>query len=361
MPEYLTPGVYVRELPIGPRSIEPADTSTAAILGRARRGRCAAPTLVTSLAEHEAGFGGRGTESPLFCAVRAFFANGGRRAIVVRVALSRFDDGLRALEKAEPFGVLVLAPPRHGRDWTGARWNAAARLCEARRAFLIVDPPFRWSRAGEVAPADLGVESRNAALYFPHLVEATQSGAQRAVAPGGAVAGVYARTDLARGVWKAPAGTHATIAGAIGPRVALGETEARRLGELHVNPLRALPGAGLAVWGARTLSRDEEWKYVPVRRLLLFVEESLYRGTEWAVFEPNGEPTWSRLRAQVAEFLLGLWKQGALHGSKPEQAFFVKCDATTGGDLLVGVASLKPAEFVLFRIQRRAPGAGRGP
>jgi phage tail sheath protein FI len=224
-------------------------------------------------------------------------------------------------------------------------------MCERRRAFLIVDPPFKWRRASDVGLAQLGTTSRNAAVYFPHLIEHISSGAQRTVAPGGAIAGVFARIDTTRGVWKAPAGAEATIAGTLGVTLALSDADHERLNALGVNALRASPGQAPVVWGARTLANDAEWKYVPVRRLALFLEVSIERGLTWVVFEPNAAPRWSKVRLSVENFLMTAWRAGALQGAKPEHAFFVRCDAQTLGELEIGYAPLKPAEFVILRFR----------
>ena len=177
------------------------------------------------------------------------------------------------------------------------------------------------------------------------------------------MAGIYARTDSARGVWKAPAGTEAGVRGVTGLAVVLRDPENGVLNPLAVNCIRKFPTTGIVVWGSRTLdgadARASEWKYVPVRRTALYIEESLVRGTQWAVFEPNGEPLWAQLRLNVGAFMNHLFRQGAFQGQTPRDAFFVKCDreTTTQSDILngianvwVGFAPLKPAEFVVIKI-----------
>jgi phage tail sheath protein FI len=185
--------------------------------------------------------------------------------------------------------------------------------------------------------------------------------------PCGAVAGVMARTDTERGVWKAPAGIAATLVGVPELNVPLTDAENGELNPLGVNCLRAMPAAGRVVWGARTMRGDDrlasEWKYVPVRRTALFIEESLYRGTHWVVFEPNDEPLWAQIRLNLGSFMHNLFRQGAFQGSTPQDAYFVRCDkdTTTQNDIdlgivniLVGFAPLKPAEFVVITIQQLA-------
>jgi hypothetical protein len=194
-----------------------------------------------------------------------------------------------------------------------------------------------------------------------------QEGRIGAFAPCGAVAGVMARTDSQRGVWKAPAGIEATLIGAVDVSVPLTNEENGELNPLGINCLRSMPVIGRVVWGSRTLRGADpladQWKYVPVRRLALFLEESLYRGTQWAVFEPNDEPLWAQLRLNLGAFMHGLFRQGAFQGSSPRDAYFVKCDAdtTTQTDrnlgivnVIVGFAPLKPAEFVILKIQQMA-------
>ncbi|MGH6691408.1 MAG: phage tail sheath family protein, partial [Gammaproteobacteria bacterium] len=188
----------------------------------------------------------------------------------------------------------------------------------------------------------------------------------RFVPPSGHVAGIFARTDVTRGVWKAPAGIEATVAEAVGLQYQLLDAEQDLLNPVSLNCLRQFPGVGIVSWGTRTLSPDPEWRYVPVRRMGLFLKESLRRGLQWAVFEPNGERLWANIRQTVASFLYNEWFNGALLGAKREEAYFVKCDRSTmtqndldNGRLvcLVGVAALKPAEFVIFRIGQKTADA----
>jgi phage tail sheath protein FI len=240
-----------------------------------------------------------------------------------------------------------------------------------RRAFLIVDCDDTETVAtmpATVAPR-AGVNASNAALFFPWVLapDDLKQGALRAFPPCGFVAGVFARTDAARGVWKAPAGTEASLTGAAGLAITMSDAENGQLNPHAVNCLRTLPVYGNVVWGSRTLDGDNdrgsEWKYVPVRRMALFLEESLFRGTQWVVFEPNDEPLWAQIRLNIGAFMQGLFRQGAFQGNTPKLAYFVKCDSetTTQADInlgivniLVGFAPLKPAEFVLIKIQQIA-------
>ena len=243
--------------------------------------------------------------------------------------------------------------------------------CRDRRAFFIVDSAENETVATVAASlAGLtGTDAINAAFYFPWVraADPLQRGALRAFPPCGYVAGVYARTDAGRGIWKAPGGTDGSVTGANGLTIRMSDAENGRLNPRAINCLRTLPVYGTVVWGARTLQGDDdrgsEWKYVPVRRMALFIEESLYRGTQWVVFEPNDEPLWSQIRLNVGAFLQGLFRQGAFQGQSPRDAYFVRCDRTTTSqadinlgvvNIHVGFAPLKPAEFVVIRLQQIA-------
>ncbi|MEZ4450417.1 MAG: phage tail sheath subtilisin-like domain-containing protein [Nannocystaceae bacterium] len=284
--------------------------------------------------------------------------------------------GLHALLGSDAWSLLVI-PPFSGPaapvrvDPKPATIGAVAAFCEARRAFYLIDAPASWSSvaAAKAGVDALGTASRNAAVFFPSLVQGDplREGQLVEVAPTGAVAGVFARTDAQRGVWKAPAGQDATLVGVARLTVPLTDAENGALNPLGINCLRTMPAAGPLVWGARTRQGSDrlasEWKYVPVRRLTLFIEESLYRGTQWVIFEPNDEPLWGQIRLGVGAFLQGLFRQGAFQGRSPREAYFVKCDreTTTPDDvnrgvvnLHVGFAPLRPAEFVVLRIQQLA-------
>ncbi|WP_374943179.1 phage tail sheath family protein [Sphingomonas sp.] len=280
--------------------------------------------------------------------------------------------GLYALDKTDLFNLLCLPPHAldDGHDVDGTLISAATAYCKARRAMLIVDPPSSWSNVSQAVSgiaSGVGDASENAAIFFPRLLQPNllRGGQVEAFAPCGAVAGVFARTDAARGVWKAPAGLDATLVGVPGLSVPMTDLENGRLNQLGVNCLRSLPAAGRVVWGARTRVGDDRltspWKYVPVRRTALFIEESLYRGTQWIVFEPNDASLWAQIRMNVGAFMQRLFRQGAFQGSSARDAYFVKCDGetTTQADIdlgivniLVGFAPLKPAEFVIIRLQQ---------
>ncbi|MGA9995359.1 MAG: phage tail sheath subtilisin-like domain-containing protein [Pyrinomonadaceae bacterium] len=287
--------------------------------------------------------------------------------------------GIYALSKADLFNLLSIPPPTRGSDTAASVYQAAMAYCEKRRAMLIVDPPAAWGASPVTAVANAitglgtlglsGTSARNAALYFPRVVEPDPQRANQldTFAPSGIIAGVMARTDSQRGVWKAPAGLDAALNGIQGLQVNLNDAENGQLNPLGINCLRSFPINGRVVWGARTLrgadQLADEYKYVPVRRLALYLEESLYRGTQWVVFEPNDEPLWAQIRLNVGAFMHNLFRQGAFQGKTPKDAYLVKCDkeTTTQNDInlgivniLVGFAPLKPAEFVIIKIQQLA-------
>ena len=210
-----------------------------------------------------------------------------------------------------------------------------------------------------------GKPQTHAAVFYPRLVF-DDAGLKKKIGPSGAIAGLMARTDASRGVWKAPAGIEADLRNVLGVEVKLTDAENGVLNKKAVNCIRVFPN-GLVNWGARTLAGDDdfgsEWKYIPIRRLALNIEESLFRGTKWVVFEPNDEPLWAKIRLNLNAYMMSLFRQGAFQGTSPKEAFFVKCDkeTTTQDDrnkgivnIEVGFAPLKPAEFVVIKIQQIA-------
>jgi phage tail sheath protein FI len=290
------------------------------------------------------------------------------------------DEGLRtgfyALDAVDLFNIMVL--PGDGIsteiEW-GAIRAAAAAYCQSRRAFLVLDAPVGWTKNGlpnanAAAVQDfrshIGDPDINCAVYYPR-VQINDNGTLRYVGASGMIAGMFANTDSSRGVWKAPAGINAALNGVQTLETILSDKQNGVLNPLGVNCLRRMP-AGFVIWGARTVagydnSGDDDWKYVPVRRTTLFLEESLYRGTQWVVFEPNDEPLWAQIRMNINAFMMGLFRQGAFEGATPTLAYFVKCDSetTTQTDIdngvvniIVGFAPLKPAEFVVITIQQIA-------
>lgn len=288
--------------------------------------------------------------------------------------------GIHALRKADIFNLLCIPPDARSGDLPKGVYEAAALLCSQERALLIVDPKAAWDAIPEEAAATVKAQqldaanqvlslthADHAALYFPRILkrDRLRGGQVDVFPPCGMVAGVMARTDVNRGVFKAPAGLGATLSGIDGLTVKMTDDENGLLNPIGVNCLRSFPNVGRVIWGARTLKGSDQlshdYKYVPVRRLALFIEESLFRGTQWVVFEGNDEALWAQIRMSVGGFMQGLFRQGAFQGSSPKDAYFVKCDSetTTQDDInrgvvniVVGFAPLQPAEFVVISIQQ---------
>jgi phage tail sheath protein FI len=367
MSEFLTPGVFVEETSFRSRSIEGVPTSTLGITGRTLDGNVAEPVLVTSLTDYERTFGGlswpSGEPILLAQAVRAFFDNGGTRAYVTRiddaggVSVSALKAGLDALVPVDDIAIVAcpdtvaLSPD----DQRLAVQNLLDHCQSSRYRFAVVDPPANAS-VTDVRAFRAQFDSKYGALYFPWVVR-TDGGTTTTLPPSGFVAGIFARTDIERGVHKAP--TSEVVNGISGLAFDVDLRTQDILNPEGIDVLRSFTGRGIRIWGARTLSTDPEWKYVNLRRLVAYLEHSIDKGTQWAVFEPNDEKLWAAIRRVIEDFLLTTWQSGALLGTTPEQAFFVRCDRTTmtqndldNGRLVcvVGVAPVKPAEFVIIRI-----------
>ena len=282
--------------------------------------------------------------------------------------------GIYALEKVDIFNMMVIPPLARVNgdvDFTTV-YTPALRYCEKRRAMLIMDPPSAWvcpDIAIAAAHAEDFPRHQNAILYWPRvrLADPLRENKIEEFTPGAMIAGVIARTDGQRGVWKAPAGPEATLTGVCELTYRMTDIENGQLNSLAINALRTFQATESMAWGARTTRGTDklvsEWKYIPVRRLALHIEESLYRGTQWAVFEPNDAALWLRLCIVVQGFMHVLFRQGAFQGSTPKDAYFVKCGSETITqedidrgivNILVGFAPLKPTEFVLIKIQQFA-------
>jgi phage tail sheath protein FI len=281
-------------------------------------------------------------------------------------------EGIYALEDVDIFNLMCIPLVADMDDASAlAIISAAQAYCGSRRAFYIIDPPRSRNAVDKIQDWETNklLADKNAAFYFPFMMLPDPLDGYRlnAFPPSGTLAGLYARIDSSRGVWKAPAGTEATLINVQGLTYNLTDAECGALNKLGINCLRRFPVYGRVCWGARTLEGNDQqaspWKYIPVRRIALYIEESLYRGTKWVVFEPNDEPLWAQIRLNVGAFMHTLFRQGAFQGSSPQQAYFVKCDkeTTTQDDInrgvvniLVGFAPLKPAEFVIIQIQQIA-------
>jgi len=377
MAEFVFPGVFVEEIPSSVKPIEGVPTSIIAMVGVTARspehsflvtsfegfirefgaGVSAAPALRDKWTLDEEG--GQWWHFPL--AVKGFFENGGQRLYVKQICRENLNDltvddfvgAIDSLDEVE--GVsLCLAPG----VWSSKVHDALIKRCETRRdCFAILDPPNNLDVTG-ILNFRRRLSTSFAALYYPWIeVDGPDGRSTQKIGPSAHVAGIYARVDEKHGVHKAPA--NQIIDGITRLSQDMSGRDQELLNPEGVNALRFFPGRGNLVWSARTLSPDPEWKYVNIRRYLIYLERSIDEGTQWAVFEPNDEPLWAKVRQNIANFLTRVWRDGALQGIKPEEAFFVKCDRSTmtqddidRGRLvcLIGVAPLKPAEFVIFRI-----------
>ncbi len=401
MPQYLSPGVYVEEVEGGAKPIAGVGTSTAGFIGQVadsvtmppQPGKfevdslgspvldslgdpipipynvapAGEPQLVTSWEQFKNKFGDfQAGNVTLAHAVYGFYNNGGTRCWITRVtdvsnatAVGNALDGFRAVDEI----AIVAVPGSLNANIQGALLDH----CEnAGDRFAILD----GQRATSYTPADIQGSVRDsdyAALYFPWIsVYDPVTNANIFAPPSGHLAGIYSRVDTQRGVHKAPA--NEVIRGAAGVEARLSKADQDGLNPDGINVIRAFNG-NITVWGGRTLGGDAntEWKYINVRRLFLFLRESIDEGTQWVVFEPNTPDLWAKITRNITAFLTTVWRSGALFGSTPQEAFFVKCDAETNppevrdlGQVVteIGVAVVKPAEFVIFRISQWAgPGS----
>ncbi len=411
MPNYLYPGVYVEEVSSGTRPIQAVGTSTAAFIGVAPSNHAPVNELVwiknwsefvkvfvdsksdetqTRPAKKEKPAAGpKDKKSPeltaapvpepeteqastdLLHAVYGYFLNGGGRCCVINIGRDgsltggRTRQGLDLLEETDEVSI-VAAPGMSDAQ----SWGAILSHCEKmKNRIAILDAPADVKSIDNLtnklkprqSAAGMG------AYYFPHIkvADPLDSKRQCVVPPSGHIAGIYARTDGLRGVHKAPA--NEIIRGALDVDYRLTPDEQGVLNPVGVNCIRYFAGEGIKVYGARTVADpSSDWRYVNVRRLLIMIEESIARSTRWAVFEPNDQTLWMSLKRDATAFLTSVWRQGGLMGNSPEEAFFVKCDDETNPQeeidqgrviILIGVAPVKPAEFVIFRIGQSAAGA----
>ncbi len=386
MPEYLAPGVYVEETSFRPRKIEAVDLSTAAFIGEAHRGPTSGPpTLITSLAAFTKRFGDASElasakeryPNHLAWAVRLFFEHGGRQCHVVRIARPRSGSvtaasfigsgsgssatGLAALGDIQ--GGLLLAAPGSAAlrriDQRRAVRRELLAWCEQRRDSMALLTGAEDNTPTNELAERTDHDSRFSGWYYPWLQVpgATAGSPNQAVSAEGAIAGLIARTDADRGVHTAPANLQLT--GSVrGLTHQVTVAEQGVLNPEGINCLRPFPGR-LLVWGARTTSRDPEWRYINVSRLLMRIEASIVRSMEWVRAEPNGPRLWTSIRSQIDTFLFDLWRDGALTGATTQEAWFVRCDQTTmtqddidAGRLvcMIGVAPVRPAEFLVLNV-----------
>ena len=413
MPQYMTPGVYVEEVSRGPRSIEMVGTSTCAFLGVAPDAAAFAhePKAINNWSQFVRTFASvkEPRSTHLAQAVFSFFENGGSRCFVVNVGSSGQiagkvtggqRQGIAALEAVDE--VAIVAAP--GYTDPGS-YEVVLSHCErARDRFAVLDCPEElesFENLAEVATAEVSPRPRGGgggggggppgagaggeerpepppprqkayrsrrssygAYYAPWVTapDPFDPGRLINIPPSGAIAGIYARTDATRGVHKAPA--NEIVRGALNVAYRITREDQGPLNQAGVNVIRFFPGDGIRVWGARTLD-DGEWRYINVRRLFNMVEESIARATRWVVFEPNDITLWFSIIRDLTNFLTRLWRDGALMGRTPAQAFFVKCDEETNPpeeidagrvNVLIGIAPVKPAEFIVFKIGQHQSG-----
>lgn len=343
-------GIYIEDINVHPKSIEGVDTSAAAFLGEAETGPTT-PTLVTSFVEYQRVFGGFfGEGKYLPYAVEGFFLNGGQRCYVCRVTDSNYSSALANLEAVE---VSIIYSP-NAQAVTGLTDLLINHCEQLRNRFVIFDSLKGQNSSSVTKPR----ESSFAALYYPWFyVKQAGVNVTCLIPPGGHVAGIYARTDIEVGVHRAPA--NQLVKGAVGLEVTIKSYRQDSLNLQGINTIRNFAGRGLLVWGARTLSSDPIKKYVNVCRLIIYLEQSIKKGTEWAVFEINNEATWAKIKTATENFLTQTWKSGMILGIKQQEAYFVECgrNTMTQNDIdegrlimLIGVATVKPTEFIIFRI-----------
>jgi len=403
MPTYLTPGIYVEEVSTGSRPIEAVGTSTAAFIGVAPNpdARLHEAFGINNWSQFIKEYSNEGASStPLAQAVYGFFQNGGGRCYIVNIGPKKElvgdgkqRKGIETLEEVDE--VAIVAAPGFT---DAASYDTILSHCEKLQdRVAILDAPENDDKfnidqlksvvtsgatkpkkpaAGEAAaPAETatpgGLRARTSdrgfgAYYFPWITirDPLSPKDQINVPPSGHMAGIYARTDATRGVHKAPA--NETVRGALDLTYKVTREEQGELNRMGVNCIRQFLTQGIRVWGARTLADSaSEWRYLNVRRLFNQIEESIANGTRWVVFEPNDRALWKSIRRDVSAFLTLQWRQGALMGATPEEAFFVQCDEETNPPevidagmvvTVIGIAPVKPAEFVIFRIGQGAGG-----
>lgn len=397
---YLSPGVYVEEVDRGSKPIEAVGTNTVGFLGESSKGPVNESVLITNWSQFVKTFGDfKDCSEHLAHAVYGFFNNGGSRCFVVNVGapeVAKVETKAPAGKEGEKDKAPAVAVGGGGRDglYIGRDGGPGARTglkcfdeideiaivaapgqispavadallshCETRKdRFAILDSPETITGGVDKLPKPR--DSKYGAYYFPWIQVYDPDKGNIFVPPSGHIAGVYSRTDSERGVHKAPA--NELVRGALGLKYNVSKGEQDLLNPKGINAIRFLNG-GIRIWGARTLSSDPSWRYINVRRLFIMVESSIERATQWVVFEPNDHRLWKRVQRTISSFLTLLWRNGALMGTAPEQAFYVKCDDETNppevidaGQLVVeiGLAPVKPAEFVIFRIGQMASGGG---
>lgn len=373
-PEYLSPGVYVEEVPGASKPIEAVGTSTVGFIGESKKGPVNQVVFCPNWTTFTKNFGDFADSDHLAHAIYGFFNNGGSRCFVLNVGTGAADKrparfigfdngpgergGLHAFEEVEEIAI-VAAPGQTNPAIT----DAVLTHCEKMRyRFAVLDSPETIEKGG-VDKLPKPRDSKYGAYYFPWIEVYDPQKGNIFVPPSGHVCGIYARSDAERGVHKAPA--NEIVRGALGLKFNITKGEQDILNPKGINCIREFKNRGIRVWGARTISSDPEWRYVNVRRLFNMVEHSIENGTQWCVFEPNDQKLWKKVSRNITAFLLRVYRDGALFGASPDQAFYVKCDEETNppevidaGQMVceIGMCPVKPAEFVIFRIGQMPTG-----
>ena len=366
---YLSPGVYVEEVDRGTKPLEMVGTSTVGFIGECDIGPVNEPIFCTNWSQFTKNFGDFQNSEYMAHAVYGFFNNGGGRCYVLNVGKADGEkkggkaglyigSGLLAFTDVDDINM-VVAPGQTD----PAIQDAVLSHCENMRyRFAILDSPEVIEKGG-VNKLPKPRDSKYGAYYFPWVEVYDPYKGNIFMPPSGYMAGVYARVDGERGVHKAPA--NELVRGALGLKYTVTKGEQDILNPKGINCIREFPNRGIRVWGARTISSDASWRYINVRRLFNMVEASIEIGTQWAVFEPNDQRLWKRVTRDITAFMMRLWRQGALFGATPEEAFYVKCDGETNppevidaGQMIceIGMCPVKPAEFVIFRIGQMPSG-----
>ena len=373
MVKIIRPGKYIREISKSIKTIEGITTNTTAFIGVSEKGPQDYAMPISSFAEFQANYGSFLKGNWLAYAVQQFFNNGGTRLYIARVSCtdkrspteSDYQSAFSLLDSIKD--INLIAVPGIG---SPSIFSFGSNYCEKRGDSFFL---------GEMKESDtslvkaqsffnrVAVKNSFGAVFFPWIKikdPANFSPNPIAVPPSASVAGVIARTDIARGVWKSPAGPESNIVDAVGLVANVSGQEQNSFNNMGINTIRSFPGRGIFIWGARTLgtSSSSEYKYISVRRLSIFIEQSIQQGTQWVVFEANEKPLWENIRTVVSNFMMGLFKAGALQGSKPDDAYFVKCgkDTTTQMEInqgilniTVGFSPLRPTEFSILKIIHR--------
>ena len=387
MPDYIRPGVYLNEVALSPKPVTAVPTSMVAFVGCTETGPVNQPVLISSFHEYQQRFHDpAATEQykqpdAMTLAVMAFFGNGGKEAYICRLTSPDNQNDLAALTvndynrfyqtvlvKLADYSLLLL-PGQHWQSNKQAQSNtvisASLAFCQQQRhCMLLLELAADLQLRDAAGVSALGLPASSfAALYYPWLTIANPlAKGILAVPPAAVAAGLYCRNDARYGVWKAPAGVTAKLIGITGLAFHVDDSVQQQLNPLGINCIRALPRVGTVIWGARTLASqtDLEWRYISAKRTAMFIEQSILQSLLWAVFEPNDQPLWQAVRSSITNFMLTLFRAGAMQGSKSSEAFFVRCglnDSMTQRDIdqqqlviTLGFALIKPAEFMVSRL-----------